>query len=59
MVAEHLEERVLDDLAGRAGGEKRLTIGLPGIVDRVSTGNGLQGAGLGVSPEKSALTKPA
>src|SRR6476659_9619309 len=41
MVAEHLQQWVLDELAGRSLREERRTIGDPGVADRGSAGNGL------------------
>ena len=58
VVAQHPHERVLDELAGRPCRQQRLAVRPPGLEDRVTAGNSLQVAALGLA-KKSALTKPA
>jgi hypothetical protein len=56
VVAEHLHVRVLNQLPGRTGRQQRRTLGFPGVSDRVTAGNSLHIAPLGLR-KKSALTK--
>ena len=54
MVSEHFHQRVLDELAGRAGREQGRTVRLPGVTDCVSPDNGLAVARLSVSKKIGA-----
>jgi integrase len=42
VVAQHLHQRVLDELAGAPGREQRRPVRLPGIPDRVTAGSSLR-----------------
>ena len=60
VVAQHLHPRVLDELAGAPGREQRRPVRLQGIPDRITAGNSLRIAVLGVSNNIDAhkITEP-
>jgi hypothetical protein len=54
MLAQHLDQRVLDQLPSRPGGQERRAFRLPGRLDRLPARYGLRIAALGVGKKISS-----